>query len=87
MKSDRDGLLSWPFTKRYTFVLVDQQDDPGQRQNVTNSVIPEGEQEYKRPRKLQNTGMGYVRFVKHSTLRTRQYIRDHAVYIKVFIDP
>ena len=34
MKSDRDGTLAWPFTKRYTFVLVDQQDDLSQRENI-----------------------------------------------------
>jgi hypothetical protein len=87
MKSDRDGALPWPFTKRYTFVLVDQQDDLSQRQNIEKTVVPEGETNFKRPRQRENVGYGEHRFVKHSTLRTRQYIRDHAVYIKVIIDP
>ncbi|CAB4020837.1 TNF receptor-associated factor 4-like [Paramuricea clavata] len=87
MKSDRDGALPWPFTKRYTFVLVDQQDDLSQRQNITYSDVPEGEKEFKRPRQRENVGCGENQFVKHSTLRTRQYIRDHAVYMKIIIDP
>ena len=87
MKSDRDGLLSWPFTKGYTFVLVDQQDDPDERHNITCVQIPDGERYFKRPRQRENNGVGVSRFVKHSTLRTRQYIRDHAVYIKIFIEP
>jgi hypothetical protein len=87
MKSDRDGALAWPFTKRFTFVLVDQQDDLSQRQNITGSGVPDGQVEFKRPRQRENGGMGFSRFVKHSTLRTRQYIRDHAVYIKVIVDP
>ena len=32
MKSGRDQALSWPFLKRCTFVLIDQQDDFSQRQ-------------------------------------------------------
>jgi hypothetical protein len=87
IKSDRDGALPWPFTKRYTFVLVDQQDDLSQRQNITLSDVPQGEVQFMRPRQRENKGVGNPRFVKHSTLRTRQYIRDYAVYIKVIIDP
>jgi hypothetical protein len=88
MKSDRDGNLPWPFTKRYTFVLVDQQDDLSQRQNIEGVVVPEGQNAFKRPRQRENSeGCGKSQFVKHSTLRSRQYIRDHAVYIKILVDP
>jgi hypothetical protein len=87
MKSDRDAALPWPFTKRFTFVLVDQHDDLGQRQNIEHAIVPDEEKNFKRPRQRENTGCGSSEFVKHSTLRTRQYIRDHAVYIKVVVDP
>ena len=63
MKSDRDNFLSWPFTKRCTFVLIDQQDDPGQRQNITDSVVPQGEINFKRPIQRENMGWGETRFV------------------------
>ena len=87
MKSDRDFALSWPFAKRYTLVLVDQQDDSSQRQNISDTIVPNGEEQFERPRHRQNEGYGGTRFVKHSTLRTCQYIIDHAVYIKILIDP
>jgi hypothetical protein len=87
MKSDRDGTLPWPFTKRFTFVLVDQQDDLSQRQNIEAALTPAGEEGFKRPRQRDNEGRGKPQFVKHSTLRTRQYIRDHTVYIKILVDP
>ena len=87
MKSDRDGTLPWPFTKRCTFVLVDQQDDLSQRQNIEAVLTPRGQEEFKRPRQRENVSMGKPQFVKHSTLRTRQYIRDHAVYIKIMVEP
>ncbi|CAB4005923.1 TNF receptor-associated factor 4-like [Paramuricea clavata] len=88
MKSDRDGTLPWPFTKRYKFGLVDQQDDLEQRQNIEAAFTPTGHEEnFKRPRQRENKlGMGNPQFVKHSTLRTRQYIRDDAVYIKIQVD-
>jgi hypothetical protein len=87
MKSDRDGALPWPFAKRHTFVLVDQQDDLEQRQNIEKAFTPIGQENFKRPRQRANGGMGEPQFVKHSTLRTRQYIRDHAVYVKILVDP
>ena len=88
MKSDRDGALPWPFAKRCTFCLVDQQDDLSQRQNIEEALVPKGENAFKRPRQRENRdGWGLSQFVKHSTLRTRQYIRDHAVYVKIVVDP
>ncbi|XP_028393168.1 TNF receptor-associated factor 4-like [Dendronephthya gigantea] len=87
LMSDRDGILPWPFTKRCSFVLVDQQDDVGKRQNIQKSFVPEGENNFKRPRQRANTGRGFPDFVLHTTLHTRQYIRDHAVYIKIIVDP
>ena len=87
VKSDRDGTLPWPFTKCVTFILVDQQDDLRQRQNIEKTLIPNVEEVFKRPRQRENAAMGFSDFVKHSTLRTRKYITDHAVYIKVLVDP
>ena len=87
MKSDRDGILAcMPFTKRYTFVLVDQQDDLSQRQSIELAIVPDGQEEFRRPRKRENEGWGKQTFVKHSTLRTREYIRDDTVYIKIQVN-
>ena len=87
MKSDRDRTLAWPLTKPCTFVLVDQQDDLSQRENIQVTMGPEGEKMFQRPRQRENESAGNPQFVKHSTLRTRQYIRDHTVYIKIVVDP
>ena len=87
MKSDRDATLPWPFTKHSTFVLVDQQDDLTQRQNIKMKLVPEGQEEFLRPKQRENKGLGYQQFVKHSTLQTRQYISDYTVYIKILVDP
>ena len=87
MKGDRDAALPWPFTKRSTFILVDQQDDLIQRKNIEEAIVPKGEEQFRRPRQCENGGFGFGQFVKHSTLRTRQYIRDRTVYIKILVDP
>jgi hypothetical protein len=71
----------------YTFVLVDQQDDIRQRQNIEAIFTPNGREEFKKPRQCENRGRGNPQFVKHSTLRTRQYVRDHAVFVKILVDP
>ena len=87
MKSDRDGTLPWPSAKRCKFVLVDQQDDLSQRQNIERVLVPKGQEPCRRPSQRDSKGLGYQDFVKHSTLRTRQYIRDDTVYIKFLVDP
>ena len=87
MKSDRDETLAWPFTKRYSLILVDLQDDLDQRQNIQVTIGPRAEEEFQRPRWRENRGGGKVRFVKHSTLQIRQYIKDDTAYIKLVIDP
>ena len=50
MKSDRDETLTWPFTKLYTFILVDKQDYNSQRQNIEECLILAGQDSFKRPR-------------------------------------
>ena len=65
MRSDRDRTLAWPFTKRFTFVLVDQQDDLSQRENTKYAIVPCGEELFGRPRQRENDGLGQQQFVKH----------------------
>lgn len=87
MKSEHDGNLPWPFKKRYRFVLIDQQDYVPQRQDIHYTIIPDGQAAFRRPGWHENEGWGAPDFVQHSTLHTRLYVRDHAVYIKLFVDP
>ena len=89
LRGDQDGFLPWPFAKCYTFILVDKHDVLSLRQNIEFEITPEGQREFTRPsrREPENEGWGETEFVKHSTLHTRQYIRDDAVLIEVVIDP
>ncbi|XP_028393153.1 TNF receptor-associated factor 4-like isoform X2 [Dendronephthya gigantea] len=87
MKSDRDDFLPWPFKKRFTFVLLDKQDDPSQRRNVSVAITPKEEKKFQRPTRTFQRGQGRQKFVLHSTLETGHYIRDDTVYIMIVIDP
>ena len=87
MKSDHDAILSWPFKKRYTFSLIDQQDNEEERKNIVKTHTPKGEVEFMRPKTKKNIGCGFADFVSHSKLMTRKYIKDDTVFITVSIEP
>ena len=86
MKSDHDAILSWPFKKKYTFTLIDQQDDEEDRKNIVTTRTPTAQDEFKRPNEKENEGRGCAKFVSHATLRTRKYIKDDTVFITVSIE-
>ena len=87
MKSDHDAILSWPFKKSYTFTLIDQQDNEEERKNIQTTATPRGQKNFERPKDLANIGNGYPKFVSHTTLETRKYIKDDTVFITVSVKP
>ena len=86
MRGDDDDSLEWPFSKKLTFVVVDQQNSGFQVNSRVQTLTPPGEAElFHRPGF--DTGFcGFPRFMLHSTLRTRQYIKNDTVYIAVAIE-
>ena len=86
MKGDHDDSLKWPFDKKVKFIVVDQQDNGLQVNNYQMTLIPEGEKNFNRPVAELNRGCGFPNFMLHSTLRTRQYIKNRTVYIAVDIE-
>ena len=81
-----DDSLEWPFTKRVTFIVVDQQNDGLQVNNYQMILTPEGQEQFNRPVAESNEGLGFSKFMLHSTARTRQYIKNGAVYIAVEVE-
>ena len=56
MKGEYDAILPWPFKKKVKFTLIDQQEDPVKRENVTMQFIPGNIPEcFARPTKEVNT--------------------------------
>ena len=87
MRSDHDEILQWPFNMSCTFIVIDQQDEGYCREDHVMSLIPEGEDSFKRPKQDENESWGFDNFISHSKLRTRKYIKDNAVCIQVQIEP
>ena len=86
MRGDHDDCLEWPFNKRVTFIVVDQQNDGLKINNFEKTLTPAGREVFKRPVIETKTGRGFRPFMPHSTLRTRQYIENQAVCIAVAIE-
>ena len=87
-KGDYDAILPWPFKQNVDFVLIDQDDDIAKRQNKVWSLSCERNSDYfKRPNKSKYLGFGCPKFVSLETLKTRNYIKDQTIFIKIEVEP
>ena len=91
LKGEHDALLRWPFQQEVKFTLIDQQNDLDERRNIVKVLAAAGNNEgivnFQRPIKSCNTGRGYAKFVPHDVIRTRRYIRDDVMYLKIEVEP
>lgn len=91
LKGEYDPLLVWPFQQEVKFTLIDQQNDVEERRNIVKVLAPAGNNEgvvnFQRPIRSSNTGRGYAKFVPHDVIRTRRYIRDDVMFLKIEVDP
>ena len=88
MKGEYDAILPWPFRKRVTFTLIDQQENANDRENIVKSFTtdPENKNCYARP-VTENSGWGYPQFISHDKLDERRYIVDDTLFIQLKISP
>ena len=88
MKSDYDAMLPWPFHKKVTITLIDQQQEEKDKMNIVESLITGPEfKNFARPEADSNIARGFPAFVSHTDLRTRRYVVDDTIFIQVQIDP
>lgn len=88
MKGEYDAILPWPFKQNVDFVLMDQDDDVNNRQNKVWKLSCERNSDYfKRPNKSKSLGFGCPKFVSLETLRTKNYIKDQTLFIKIEVEP
>ena len=84
MKGEYDATLTWPFDKKYTFTLIDQQENEHDRENIVKSIISNPKHSsFARPVKEENTGWGFAEFVSHEKLQKRRYIVDDTIFVQV----
>ena len=90
MKGEFDALLPWPFHKKVTFVLIDQQENANDRKNIEISftVDPKNHKETcARPVTDESTGRGYSEFVSHDKLKERRFIVEDTLFLQVKVGP
>ena len=83
IKGEYDALLSWPFKTAVKFSLIDQQSRIFQ-QNVDFSFTHNVTE---RPRENSSSSLGMPLFVKHEKLKTRRYLVDDTLFLRVVIGP
>ena len=89
MKGKYDAILPWPFNKKVTFTLIDQEEDLLKRDNVVAELTPDNviPGTISRPRREENVGRGKPQFISHRKLQTRSYIMDDTLFLQVEVDP
>ena len=84
MKGEYDATLTWPFDKKFTFTLIDQQENEHNRKNiVTFPTTDPKNSSSARPVKEENPGWGFHVFVSHEQLQKRRYIVDDTIFVQV----
>ena len=79
VNGDFDSQLNWPYTKSFTLSVVDQQLDG---QNISKASSPLLRSGFSDP---DDGGDGWSQFATHEELKTRCYIKDDAVLIKLSV--
>ena len=82
MKGEYDAILNWPFKKRITFTLIDQEDEPRKRRNITKVIKKsDAKSDLERPT-VENEGRGRRNFISHKTLYSRRYLVEDTLFIQ-----
>ena len=83
MKGEYDASLTWPFHKKGTFKLIDQQEKANDREDIVMSFVSDPTHEsFERPVTEENIGMGFDKFVSHKELQERRFTVDDAIFIQ-----
>ena len=93
MEGKYDGILPWPFSRKITFTVIDQNSDLKERKNYSHFFSPR-KRELKDMKFLERPG-GKVKaveseplfFIPHKVLRTRSYIVNDTLFLQVDVGP
>ena len=83
LKGKYDAILPWPFSKTVTFTLIDQQENELHAKNFIMMFTPDpASASFARPLDSDG-GYGFPCFISHEELRSRRYIVDDTLFLKV----
>ncbi len=83
MKGEFDNILSWPFTNKVAFKLINQ---TGNR-DIIDSFKPDPmSSSFCKPKSDMNIASGCPRFVSHTELKSGGFIVDDTLFIKCTVD-
>ena len=87
MKGEYDAISPWPFHKKVTFTLIDQNEEPNKRKNIVVSFTshPENKVETRDRAVTNEDGRWSFNLISHNRLRKRCYMADENIFIQVKI--
>ena len=90
LPGDFDNIIDWPFQLPISFTLYDQCPMSNKRCSITESFVPDSSwKHFQKPLPDMDKdalGFGYPKFVAQETLKTKQYIKDDCLIIKIQVD-
>ncbi|XP_064619691.1 TNF receptor-associated factor 4-like isoform X2 [Lineus longissimus] len=88
LPGEYDTLLEWPFKLPVSFFLIDQTSKLDSRTDIMESFVPDPSwKHFQKPGKEDNSlGFGYPKFVPHETIRTRHYLKEDSLFVKIEVD-
>ena len=96
MVGEYDDILPWPFSKKITFTIIDQNEDLKERQNCTDYLSPSKQKLPGKVREIFSERPGgkkmvldlmLCHFISHKVLKTRQYIVNDTLFLQVDVEP
>ena len=97
IEGECDDMLPWPFSKKITFTVIDQNEDLKERQDYTKYLSPSKPESIlsqpknlfsKRPQGTKMVVKGELpNFISHEVLQTRRYIVNDTLFLQVDVEP
>ena len=89
MKGEYDDILPWPFSKKITVTLIDQNEDLKERKNITKYLSPSEHvwEEIFSRRPTSELRGEILRFSPYGELQTRRYFANLTEFIQVDVEP
>lgn len=79
-----DAMLPWPFVRKVTLLLLDQEENPAERKNVQGSFEKiDAISCFGRPNLLDNEAYGFQKMIKLKDLEEKKFVVDGVMFIRV----